>query len=321
MSKKVGFWGRIEKSRKLRVLFFCVSMIVLISIYIPFVLLLENTREYNKRLEQGIVTDYEILSYIDGVRKENDRLELNGWALRANSKNMDINIMLKDEKYSETIVFKTTLLDKKDIFAMTDFNWDFGICGFSASIDEKKLVENSCYEILLVLDYSEVSKDGITETRKKVSTGKYLYNGEIYVCDPRMFIEPQVNDSELRDVVQKGYLRSYDSEQEVYVYQYNNYIYWFFGSQSALLDGNTYMPFRIMTLDVDKLPEITQNLGYEYRDFVFETVEMTLSNENYRVAKQELPDSYAITRIYTGIYVEEKWRWLTDFQMHEGYIK
>ncbi|MBQ4323939.1 MAG: hypothetical protein IJC19_08360, partial [Clostridia bacterium] len=177
--KKTEFFKRLHANKKKQVFFFVVSMLVLVVVYVPTVLEIRNIRENEIIQKMNISADASVLSGVDELENKNGILELSGWALRLNSKTMNIRLILEDVSDKSNAILLTTQTKVNNISEYFAPEWNFGNCGFTASIKENKLQEEVCYEIVFLLDYEEelegASESKIQASCKKVSTKKYLF--------------------------------------------------------------------------------------------------------------------------------------------------
>lgn len=323
---KDGFWDKLRKYKRRQVIFFVVSMVVLVVAYVPTVLGIRKLRENEIINKMNVSADASVLSAMDKIENKNGILELSGWVFRLNSKNINIRLVLEAVDDSDAIILETEM--KANVIP-DYFNqmWDFGNCGFTAGVKENRLQAETCYEILLLLDY-EVELENTVDVEiktvcKKVSTKQYLYGGNIYPYNVDEFVTPTVSDSFLDEVLKNGTLCSYEPNGNMYIYQYKSKLFWFLRSDYKEIEINQYVPFHIHSSVVSDLPDEYEQYGFENRDFYFADNEMNLSGELYRVAIAELPQDYAITYVETGLYSLQSstWIWNTRFQINVEEMK
>lgn len=322
VEKKPGVFERLQMNKKKRVLFFVVSMVMLVAFYLPTIFLIQQHRENVILHEMHLSTDTQVLSNVEITNSEKGLLEFSGWALRLNSKTTNICMILEDTSEKTKAVILPTQVKENSISEYYVQGWNSGKNGFAASIKEKKIQKDVCYEIILLLDYEEEIEGSsgieVQNNCKKISTKKYLFNGNIYPFNVAEFQPPMVYDIALYEVLQNGTLCSYEPEGNMYIYQYNNKLYWFLRSDCEAVEENHYVPYHIHTSMVSNLPDESEQYGFENRDFYFSNNEVQVAGELYRVAIADLPHEYAITYVSTGLYSlqNSKWIWNTRFQVN-----
>ena len=313
MPKKVGFLKKLQKSKKKQLIFFLVIMVGLVAIYIPAITKVKEIREEEILENQRIIDDYAILTNVENVKVENGEIQLFGWAFRLNSKNSNIRIVLQSIDNLDTRVFDTYIEEDNRVGQKFVSKRDFGKCRFIATKNENKLQNNVCYEILLVLDYrQEMETTEIVEYSKKVTTGKYLYEGELYSYNPINYTEPKVTDEELLKVIAEGTLKAYDSEMQMWVYQYGLKLYYIvnpsFGSMELNHIGIPVMP---QTSKPELLPEHRIQHGFDHLGFYYENKEYEREGVlPYQVVMVTLSEQYPITYITTGFYSDTEDTWI-----------
>ena len=127
----------------------------------------------------------------------------------------------------------------------------------------------------------------------------------------------------LQDVFTKGKLCFYLDDIGIYVYQYDDKLYWIADEKFKFNeDGLTFIQYQIYTSQKDKLPEHRIQHGFDNLGFYFEEYEYKDENTYpYRVAIQDLPYEYPITSILTGVYnsSEKSWVWSKQFQIEHNF--
>ena len=297
-----GFLKSLEKSRKKQSLVFCVSMVIVIGIY------LFTMRQLYERFEI-IEDDFSWVYQVDSIEEKNGQLQINGWAfaLNENAKKENCEIILYDTKTGEGVYPKMTYESREDVNEYFLCEYDYTKSGFVANIPTKKLqLENSVYEILL-------RPEG---KRNVFSTNVYYNNGEILYVHPDEFVPLEVTGTDLEKVVERGVLRVYQPDYGMYVYQYEGELYWIAEPDYGFVDGDTYVQFQMNTTQVANLPEdrLANNYLWSNLGFMFQKKELLDWNTgNYRVAKYSLPTEYSLTHIWTGNHINE-WIWQSDFR-------
>ena len=315
MPEKVGFWKKVEKSKKLQVLFCCMSMAVLIGGY---VILLNCTQELNyvKRIrEREVSISSATIAEVENVLIQNETLELSGWLYQINAKTSDKCIVLRRTDKSKEILLDTLAVP----------NSGSEIC---ASINLDELDQEDCYEILMYLQYSEQeeSDEGVLtskEYQRKVSTGQYLYDGVVYNYNPLEYLEPSLDNEQISSVVKNGELIAY-SKEGVWIYEYKASLYWIvrfevFGE----IESSPEIPlFVYRVVEGEKGIEVKK----EYQG-VYITAEdyAKFIKEDYYVYSMPLVDKNSIVYLSTGIYKNRGehsgWRWNKSYVINPDLIK
>lgn len=310
--------NKLYKSKKVQILFFVISMAILITVYWIGVYSICTTKEQNRIEQQAIVKDNSTLLNIEEVVKKNSTISILGWAVRLNSMDVDIKLVLQSVDETEVKIFSTELKNKKDISDYFKVDELIAMYEFQTDIKEKNLTKDKCYEILLVLDYKEQE----IEYSKKITTTRYLYNGELYKYNPQEFVPPIVTDDELIQVIQNGNILSYDVRKEVWIYEYEKQIYWIvnFGLFGAY-ENRPELPLMSTFLSIQKTSEgilqFIKNRNYEGY-YIKEREYQIYSNDDLFVYSRpvELENIFGIT---TGIYhndgENEGWIWDTFIQL------
>lgn len=300
MGRLKKFADQLKRNKKMQVCFFTLSMIVLIALYVPVMYSIRETREKANIEKQGLVKDYKILFKIEEFTNEKEVLSLNGWLLRLGSENIDVKVVYRAIDGSDIEVASVSSDERNSINNYFSVSNDFGKSGFVANIKKNVLQENLCYEILFVLDYKIENEEG----SKKISSGKFVYNGELYHYNPTTYVAPKFADNKLNTVLKDGILRFYDSEMGCWIYSYENQLYLIINDKFGLKDDRTYrMKFHTHTAQWELLSEGRRQYGFDSRDFFFDEKEYVLSEESeYRVAVLDIPDNYEVSWIELGMY-------------------
>lgn len=293
------FLKKIECNKRMQIVFFCVSMTVLFALFIPSILFLREKNNRKVLINKAIVVDHTTLNNVK-VNKKQNTIELSGWILRLNSKNKEVKIIFKAVNDSENVIIPTKLEQKIEIGDYFNSNYDFGNCAFFASVNETELRKDVCYELLFGYTYEE----NTIENSKKISSGKYLYNNELYCYNPTSFISPSFTDEWMNTVVLDGKLCFFDAEAGCWAYCYEDNLYFIVNDKFGVTEDRSHrMKFHIHTAQKELLPEDRQQYGFESKDFYFDEKEYVLSEESaYRVAVLNLSEAYEISYIEMGLY-------------------
>lgn len=268
--------------------------------------------------ELRVKQDYNLLSQVETVSSEKGKVMISGWALRRNSKNQEIYLMLQSEDKEEKILLYTDCKERADVDDIMNHEYDYGETGFTAKIQEKELKKDRSYEILLVLEYEE---NGKSKIQKKVTTNRYIYNGELYRYQPEDFVKPEISQAEIKEVIDNGKLYDCDAEKGGWIYEYQGMMYW-------ILDGKQFEGLKAPSVPCDIYPvhgedvptermELYQMRGYDYYEiYLNDTHQVQERDKTYYVISLELP-KYPISYMKTGSYGNGGTGWLykAEFQM------
>lgn len=313
MVKKVNFSEILCKSKKLQVVFFFISMSIIVIGYILTVKPIKWKVAQDKMLGFELTEDYTLLATVDGIENTMEKVVISGWALHKESVNSQIFVSLQNTKNLEEIVLKTNMVDCDEIETYIYGNWDFGTIGFEATIEKERVQQDVCYKVLIGLSYEEedVYKNKIVY-EKKVFTSCYLYDGELYAYNPSDFIKPDFLNKELVEVVNSGKVCAYNFELGMWIYLYNNVLYWITDDSFKFSGtGLTHVPVHYRSYSDENYwtDEMKQD-GFENRDIRFEKSELEIEDQDYRVAKQDISFEYPISYIVTGVYDDESNTWI-----------
>lgn len=275
-----------------------------------------NTAIQRKNDKDYVVSNdlYSMLKDIS-LTKVDSTLIIQGWAFDTNIYNgsSSCELILQDTETGEALWPKMTenLEVLETIERYTDGE-DYSRDCFAGSIKSRRLGEDRVYEVLVRYTADYIDESG-NENRyaRTVSTDEYIYQGELTAYNPKLFSKPDVTGTDLEAVIQDGNA-CYFSEEGLYIYKYDNSIYYIAGPEFPFAEsGLTEIPLHIYAIAIEKLPEKSQQYGFENMDIIFERYELTGQFGNYRVAVRELPTDYAVTYIRTGFYstINQKWVW------------
>lgn len=257
-------------------------------------------------------SSFSMIYQIDGMKQAEGMLELEGWAFTLNedAKRGRYEVVLCDIDNQESYFLKTKSQKRPDVNRYFSGDYDYTNVGFSATIELEQLdLENAVYKILLL------EKNG----RSAYDTEIFLSAQGISYVNPTLFTEPDVEGAVLKEVVEKGKLRFYQPLERVFVYQYQENLYWLIENGESYFERNPgYMQYQLLTNQPKKLPLKRQqlNLNSDNLGFSFTDNELEVPDETkYRVAAVALPREYSITRIETGAYTNSAgWLWHEYFR-------
>jgi len=307
---------KIENNTLLKLL----TCIILSSFVIFFFLLINKIIDNNKFKKYTVKNDINLINEIEQININNGILQLEGYAfyLDHNSKNNIISLFLKNLKNNDEVWMETENILRPDIQNYYNCEFNYENSGFIATTKLKNLIKEDSYEIFINLD--KVSDDGKV-SRVTVSTNRYIYNGNLLSYNPYDFDYPNQNTHSefLQKIFNDGKLHYYNNDIGIYIYEYQKKLYWIATEKFPFNEnGNTCIPYQIWTTQKNLLPDYRRKYEFDNLDFYFENFELKDENTKpYRVAVYDLPTSYAITHILTGVYNvnEDKWIWAAKFQV------
>ena len=246
---------------------------------------------------------------IDEAEAVDDQLQIRGWCFAQGEDTTGtlpaMRVVLIDAHGTAMRKYLTADYGqaRPEVAAYFDGPCDYTNCGFTASIDLDELyTDHNDYQI--VLQHDAHKKD-------LVETGIYFTKGQMHVLDPEQVKAPDVEGTDLEDIVTNGVIREDLSGAGMYIYQKDWKIYMLFDKQSSLamevLDEN-YHDFYAMppaddgdytsakTSDPQDDPwDLSGNLqDYEITD--------TMDAGHYRVVCREIPTEYPVAWIEIGLY-------------------
>lgn len=116
-------------------------------------------------------------------------------------------------------------------------------------------------------------------------------------------------------LVKTGILKAYVPENEVYVYQFNNVLYWLIGHP---VDKRTEIIFHLHTNEPEKLPEHRKKYKFDnlgFRPGGKTEITNTMRCGKYRVFEKSLPSEYNITSVTVGFNTDGKITWTRSFRV------
>lgn len=305
--KKKGFFQKIHEKAWKQVLFFCVSMAVISVMYLWTNTYLTNLRQQEKMKNLKVTTDYDVLYQLFTMEQNGKDISISGCVAKRNSKTQGITLMLHPTDGSEELFAAATMENQTDALASAYKEAGYEMISFTAE-GEKGYEEDTCYEVLLALQYETEQKTEDNtewiEKKEKISTGKYFYNGELYSYNPLDYAAPEVNDAEFLEAIEQGNVLAYSMEKECWIYEYNKELYCIFNfSLFETMEQRPEIPIFIRTFQEDKLPEHRQESGTDYIAYYLTEADYEqYQGETYFLYKRKLPTEYAITYLSTGVY-------------------
>ena len=129
--------------------------------------------------------------------------------------------------------------------------------------------------------------------------------------------EPDITDTDLGEIVNRGILKAWEPKFDVYVYQFSGRLYWLVGSP---LDKRTEIVLHLHTNEPAKLPENRRKYKFDnlgFRAGGKNELTGTMRCGKYRVFEREIPSGYHITAVRVGFYADKKMQWQRHFRVGE----
>lgn len=300
------------------------TCIILSFIIIVFFLIFNKAIDRSLFRKYKIINDVKIVSSIEDIYFENDKIVFNGYAFISDrhSKDDSISLFLYNVDTKEEIWFNAEKKNRPDVSKYFESEYNYDNSGFIAFADSKKIKKDVTYEVIINIDYPDANNETFKKTsRRTVSTNRFLLNGKLYHYNPNEFDKPRtdIKSDLLKEVFDKGYLCFYNKDIGLYLYQYNRKLYWIAKDDFEFeQSGNTFIIFRLYTTQVDKLPEKRIKHKFDNLDFIFEQYEFKDEiTTPYRVAIREIPQDYIITNVKVGVYdtVNNNYIWSSNFHI------
>lgn len=291
---KIGWLKKIGDNKKKQVIFFLVSMFMLILLYcmtVPSVHDAGVKRSFNKL---NVITDYKVLFENVEVMKSENRTFVTGELRRKESEIEQVYVILRALDGVNTKYYNASL-NKQEV------GWENQIVSFEAEISDKNLDLEQGYEILLGILFTTDNK--IQPEKIKISTGKRVFDDGVYGYDSNLFYVPEIEDTEIRAVFENGIINYFDEKNGCWVYIYQNEMYIIVNEKFGLAkDKKLRMMLHMYTLDENVSSELMKE-GCQSQYFYFEDREFLCKNETeYRIAVIDLPTTYDVTYIRFGLY-------------------
>lgn len=300
-----GLSKKLENSFRNQCIFFIVTMSVLIFSY-----LLLREQIYK---QFGIVEDDYIWVYqVDAIALQDDKLIIEGWAFEQwkNAEENAYEIIMYDLNTGKGLYPDMQYSKREDVNNYFLCEYSYLESGFRASVSVDKLdLEEGMYEILL----------RPAGEHNAYSTGVYYFDGKKVSVNPQEHIPLKTEGTDLEIIIKEGCLLLYLPDIGVYVYQYEDSLYWITDVNYNFAAEGTTMSYRLSTSQLENLPEsdIKSNRDWAYLDFDFSQEEILDWNTGqYRVAMCKIPSSFPITKIWTGELDtrDYNWKWLSHFR-------
>ena len=233
---------KINNSKKMQIIVCVVlSAIVIIGFFV-----LNRIIDKNQFHKYSLTEDINIINSIENINIGKDNITIDGYAfmLETDSSKASISLFLLDVAKGEEIWLDVEQIARADVqsYFLSEYNYEQS--GFHASLKDKKLKEDVCYEVIINLDYTDNSPNKI---RKTVSSNRFLLNGQLYDYNPIEFDKPDldINSELLRKVFTEGKLCFYQKDAGMYIYQYDRKLYWIATSDFEFnANGQTCIPYQ-----------------------------------------------------------------------------
>ena len=134
-----------------------------------------------------------------------------------------------------------------------------------------------------------------------------------YVSGRTVF--PQVKNTDLAAVAGNGILKACVPDYDVYVYQYQNRLYWLIGSD---IDKRTEIIFHLHTNEPQSLPARRKKYGFDNRGFRAGSkneITKRMRCGKYRVFVRDIPEEYNVTAVTVGFNTGGTIQWTRCFRL------
>ena len=128
-------------------------------------------------------------------------------------------------------------------------------------------------------------------------------------------VPPQVRGTDLAAVVEKGILKACAPDYDVYVYQFQNRLYWLIGSA---IDKRTEIIFHLHTNEPEKLPAHRKKYGFDNRGFragAKNEITQRMRCGKYRAFVRDIPEEYNVTAVMVGFNTWGTIQWTRCFRL------
>lgn len=268
-----------------------------------------GAKKINQRIEDVLEDDFSWIVQVDEVRTEGNKFVLEGFAFKLNqdAENEAFDIVLHNLDTDKYLFPKMEYEERNDVNNYFLCEYDYTKSGFTARIKEKKLdLDGNDYEVLL--------KPRNDKNPYQFAT--YVGKGELMHANPKAYEPLGVAETDLEEVVNDGTLRVYRPDIGMYVYQFNDELYWIAEADYVSTEMKSKkMVLHWSTTQYEKLPKESIQYRFRNEDYNFER-EMTKEGESgeYCVVCKSIPKEYSITRINTGNYENGIYLWRQQFR-------
>lgn len=109
----------------------------------------------------------------------------------------------------------------------------------------------------------------------------------------------EINNPEIKDIVEKGLLKAYEPISDTYVFQLDHDLIWLIGTEIVV---GTEIVYHLHTNSPELLPSQRIIHGFDNRGILVRNSNDLKFIGNYIVFKKEIPDDYPITTVRVGFY-------------------
>ena len=309
-----SFLKELENSKRKQLFFFCISMFLIVTGYAVLIskIKIDKYLEFTK-----VEDDLSWVFQVEDIYESEKDFVIEGWAfgLWKDAYQKAYDIILYDIESDKGYFPEMQYCAREDINEYFLCEYNYLQSGFSAHISMQDLELNEqIFEILI----------RPAKSKKAYSTGIYIADGKLMYTNPKKFMSPEVDGTDLQEIVENGILRIYRPNEGMYVYQYENQLYWIADAYYAFNEsGDTYIQWHLETSQVENLPQYRLENNWHFDNLGFDFCENELKEWNtgrYRVARKELPVEYSIIRMNTGRH-EDGWIWKEDFRPYYEFQK
>lgn len=265
-------------------------------------------KAYIRRNFEICKDDFSWVFQIDDIVEKGDFIEITGWAfqLKKNAEAETYEIVLYEKETGKRYFSKMSYFIREDVNSYFECEYDYIMSGFKANIPLSKIDFNKTYQVLLRPIGRQIA----------YASDTFFLNGKKVFTDPEEFVELDVKDTEIEKIVMDGILRVYRPDKGMYVYQYDQKLYWIADTNFEFINDATYIQYHLNTTQILNLPtwRLKNNWFFDDKGFIFEEYEESYHLSEYRVAVADLPLDYSITEIWTGANYGQKWGWENHFR-------
>lgn len=318
---------------KKKVIRLSVKIALIIAVLIGFVIINELIYENKKMTFKTIVDDYKYIYQIEDMYFDEENIVLKGFFFELqNYRNQDREISLNGKL--GIVLFDINSIAQKDLDGnekpkmglplnveygirvdIDDYfkcEYDYSKCGFTARTKKENLnLENGQYLILFKPDEEDI--------RVAINSNTYINNGQLVYINPKNIVELEVEGTDIEKIVKEGICVASSPKDHVFIYQYGWKLYWIVDNGFVFeKDGSTCIQYHIDTTQYSNLPKnriekgnYWDNLGADFEKY---EITNSINCGKYRVYVRDIPSTYSVTRITTGYYADEKWKWQIFFR-------
>jgi len=278
---------------------------------------IEDVNEISRIRKSSVSFSYNMLGEVESIEYKNGNVVMSGWAMQLNAEIARVYLILQpvDGGDAEVIPAEYMTQDIMSKYYMVDEKSDE--VRFTAKTSEKKIHKDMCYELQLWVECEESVADKKVMLNRKITTGEFFCGGVIRRYNSEVFSEPEITDEELVKVMKQGSLRAYDLENQIWIYQYENKLYYIIKQlEKSLTEADICIPVMPSTSKNELLPEHRQQYGFDHWGAF--TEDESYAREGilpYQVATVEIKEDYPVTYISTGLYDSATQEWIKQFHI------